>query len=323
METDRQLYALLGAGAEFLALLTDGVRVRGSYRFEALEVKGLDRRTDGVLLPEAAEEPLWVIEFQAQRDEAIYHRMLIEMGLVGERHPGRTVRGLILFATATVDPATAPWHQEARREDAPLRVAYLDRLLERLEDRDPDHPLLAAFLPYRTAHRERLRQAGPAAYRRLRTAEMAEPAREALIAVFWSWTLLRFHEISYSEILRMFGNLPALEQTRAYQDILALGRQKGLQEGRQEGRQEGHQQGLHAEACTLVRRLARRRFGTLPAEVESRLVALPVERLEALAEALLDLATLADLEAWMVAVDTPAEPASRADSAPLHHRETP
>ncbi|AUB81994.1 DUF2887 domain-containing protein [Candidatus Thiodictyon syntrophicum] len=62
MKTDCEIYTLLGADAETLAILTDGIRVRGPYRFEALEVKGLDRRTDGVLLPEAPGEPMWVIE---------------------------------------------------------------------------------------------------------------------------------------------------------------------------------------------------------------------------------------------------------------------
>ncbi|WP_256363652.1 Rpn family recombination-promoting nuclease/putative transposase [Thiohalocapsa sp. ML1] len=56
------MYTLLGADAETLAILTDGICVRGRYHFEALEVKGLDRRTDGVLLPDAPEEPIWVIE---------------------------------------------------------------------------------------------------------------------------------------------------------------------------------------------------------------------------------------------------------------------
>ena len=52
MKTDKQIYTLLGADPEFLRLLTDGIQVRGPYLFEALEVKGLERRTDGVLIPE-------------------------------------------------------------------------------------------------------------------------------------------------------------------------------------------------------------------------------------------------------------------------------
>jgi hypothetical protein len=137
MKTDREIYTLLGADAETLAILTDGIRVRGPYRFEALEVKGLDRRTDGVLLPEAPDEPIWVIEFQARDDPKIYHRSVVELGLVGERNLGRVVRGLILFATPALDPRTEPWSAAARQPDAPLRVAYLQPILEALERREP------------------------------------------------------------------------------------------------------------------------------------------------------------------------------------------
>ncbi len=137
MKTDREIYTLLGADAETLAILTDGIRVRGPYRFEALEVKGLDRRTDGVLLPEAPEETGWVIEFQARADPNIYHRTVVELGLVGERHPGRVVRWLILFATPALDPRTEPWHGAARHPDAPLRVAAVMSALIFEEPRPP------------------------------------------------------------------------------------------------------------------------------------------------------------------------------------------
>ncbi len=49
VKTDIQLDTLLGADAEFLRLLTNGIEVRGDDGFEALEVKGLNRRSDGVL----------------------------------------------------------------------------------------------------------------------------------------------------------------------------------------------------------------------------------------------------------------------------------
>ena len=68
MKTDTQLYTLLGADPDFLYRLTDGIEVQGPYLFEALDVKGLARRTDGVLMPQREEEGIWVIELQAQPD---------------------------------------------------------------------------------------------------------------------------------------------------------------------------------------------------------------------------------------------------------------
>ena len=71
---------------------------------------------------------------------------------------------------------------------------------------------------------------------------------------------------------------------------------KGRREGRKEGREEGRQQG---ERAVLLRQM-RRRFGAaLPRPVEQRIYALSLGELDSLAEALLDFATVEDLEAWL------------------------
>ncbi len=261
--------------------------MRGRYHFEALEVKGLDRRTDGVLLPDAPGEPIWVIEVQGRGDANIYYRLLVELGLVGERHPGRVVRGLILFATPALDPRTEPWHGAARHPDAPLRVAYLESILDALAARAPEHPLLAVFLPYRVADRERLRREGPQALARIATAVLPERVRERLTDVFMSWVTVRFSHMSYREILTMFGIETPFEETRTYKELVAL------------GREEGHEEGRKAEATTLLLRQARHRFGTLPAGTSERIGQLPLARLESLAEAIFDLDSVASLEAWL------------------------
>jgi hypothetical protein len=61
----------------------------------------------------------------------------------------------------------------------------------------------------------------------------------------------------------------------------------------------GGEEGRQAEAVDLLLRLATRRFGPLPAGLSERIHALPLERLEALAEAILDLDSLDRLDAWL------------------------
>ena len=68
-------------------------------------------------------------------------------------------------------------------------------------------------------------------------------------------------------------------------------RELAKQEGRAEGRAEGEQR--------LVLRLLNRRFGEVDASLVERVRLLSTEQLEALAEALLDFSTLADLEVWL------------------------
>ena len=78
--------------------------------------------------------------------------------------------------------------------NAPLRVAYLLPILEALERRDPEHPLLAVFLPYRVADRQRLRREGPEALARIEAAPLPPRVRECLSDVFFSWLTLRFSD---------------------------------------------------------------------------------------------------------------------------------
>ncbi len=70
-----------------------------------------------------------------------------------------------------------------------------------------------------------------------------------------------------------------LKQTRFYQEVFA------------EGRQE--------ESTSLILRQLRRRFGALDAVQAREIQRLPLEQAEALAEALLDFQTPADLAAWL------------------------
>ena len=84
-----------------------------------------------------------------------------------------------------------------------------------------------------------------------------------------------------------------LRQTRFYQEVSAEGRQEGKQEGLQEGKQE--------ECILLLSRLLRRKFGLQP-QLENclqELTSLPLEKLEDLADALLDFNGVSDLETWL------------------------
>jgi flagellar biosynthesis/type III secretory pathway protein FliH len=99
--------------------------------------------------------------------------------------------------------------------------------------------------------------------------------------------------------------------TRAFQDILAegrqegveLGRQEGLQEGRQEGRElgleEGLEEGRRREASALALRLLERRCGSLSAATTSRIETLSRAQLENLTLSLLDFRSGEDLQNWL------------------------
>jgi hypothetical protein len=60
-----------------------------------------------------------------------------------------------------------------------------------------------------------------------------------------------------------------------------------------------HKEGRQEEAASIVLRQLGRRVGNLPKTLARRISKLPVERLEPLAEDLLDFKSLADLEQWL------------------------
>ena len=74
---------------------------------------------------------------------------------------------------------------------------------------------------------------------------------------------------------------------------VALGREEGRQQGREEGRQQGE--------VKLIIRLLSRRFGQTNPDYESRIRQLSIDKLENLAEAMLDFSNAEDLTAWLEA----------------------
>ena len=78
---------------------------------------------------------------------------------------------------------------------------------------------------------------------------------------------------------------------------LERGLEQGLEQGLERGLEQGLEQGREREA-RLVCRLLERRLGPLPEELTAAVLALPLERLEALGEALLDFTDHSELEAW-------------------------
>jgi predicted transposase YdaD len=100
----------------------------------------------------------------------------------------------------------------------------------------------------------------------------------------------RFNGRSIQELCAMGGiTLEDFTQSVAYREIFGRGEARGVALGQVQG-----------EAKVTLRQLGRR-CGPLSAEQESRIRRLPLERLEALAEALLDFEGMTDLNAWLVA----------------------
>jgi predicted transposase YdaD len=108
----------------------------------------------------------------------------------------------------------------------------------------------------------------------------------------------RFNGRSIQELCAMGGiTLEDFTQSVAYREIFGRGEASGEARGVALGEARGQAQG---EAKVTLRLLSRR-CGPLSGEQDSVIRSLPLERLEALAEALLDFEGMADLNAWLAA----------------------
>jgi hypothetical protein len=97
---------------------------------------------------------------------------------------------------------------------------------------------------------------------------------------------------------RLWQELTTLESKKTMPYVTSVER-IGYRRGHLEGLEEGHEEGRRTEALSLVEILLEHRFGELSPETAARIAALPVDRCEALARALLDFSGAAELEAWL------------------------
>ena len=83
MKTDKELYRIFEVAPEWVFELA-GLPSPGKSTLQSVTVKALERRADGVIVPEAPDQPLTIVEFQFQADDTIYRRTVVEMAAVQE-----------------------------------------------------------------------------------------------------------------------------------------------------------------------------------------------------------------------------------------------
>jgi hypothetical protein len=128
-----------------------------------------------------------------------------------------------------------------------------------------------------------------------------DPARTRLISGFVD-TYLRLTAQEEQVFQREIDKLEASTQESIMQIVtswMEQGIEQGMEQGIEQGIKRGIEQGAHREARSLIRRLLARRVGDVPQEMVQHIEGLSLGQLEALAEALLEFQTLADLEAWL------------------------
>ena len=289
MKTDTLFYRLFQRAPK-LALELLGLNYDGdSYCFSSEELKQTAFRIDGLLKPLTTdpEQPLIFIEVQYQPDHDFYGRLFSEITLyLYLNKPKRNWLALVIYPHRGIEKSTSI-------EFLPfLNSPQLHRIyLEDYQNRSDLSPTLEFIRLIASDKQQTI----------TRAKELADRLDKIdLDSLDFIETILvyKLPHLSREEIKKMLAlNEVELRQTRFYQEVSAEGRQEGRQEGKQEGLQEGKQE----ECILLLSRLLRRKFGLQPQLENSlqELTSLPLEKLEDLADALLDFNGVSDLETWL------------------------
>lgn len=290
MKTDHWFYGLFQSAPDLITLLLPaagsmthapvpslgpGASGDALYRFGAPELKAVNHRLDGVLWPRSAEagtpeQPVVLLEVQMHAKPGFMHRLGAQSFRFLQLHTHvhhLAVVVVVPHRRLNLGPALLPQQLQSFLNG----VIWLS--LEELGQQADLNPLLALLaLPVRS---EAELQA---------STQQILGRRPDLLSTVLTILFERFPTLTSKEIMVIAG-IPTdqLLHTRAAQDL--------LDRGREEGRGEGE--------AKVTLRLLSRRCGPLSETTTNRIQALPLEQLEALAEALLDFTGPDDLSAWL------------------------
>jgi predicted transposase/invertase (TIGR01784 family) len=252
-----------------------------------VEIKQLAFRIDGVFLPkpDAADQTVWFVEVQFQKDPQFCHRFFAEIALFLDQHP-QTVdwQAAVFFPSRSIEPDQVHLHRALLNSNQVHRV-----FLDDLSGLAPESIGISLIQLILADTADAVVQA-KSLLARTQAQEQTDAKIAAIIDLIETIVVYKFPQLSRQEIERMLG-LSELRQTKVYQEA--------LQEGRQEGRQEGEQTGILKGERSLILRLLSLQIGKLSPDLEAKVQVLSLSQLEDLGEALLGFTQPADLVRWL------------------------
>jgi hypothetical protein len=247
------------------------------------------------------------VEHQASKQGDFARRMFVYFARLHEKY-GLPIVPIALFSyDAPKTPEPSVYEIALPSGETVVRFAYRTVQLNRLTWRDflrHENPVAAALMAKMDIAVEDRPRVKLECLRLLATLKL-DPARTQLISGFVD-TYLRLSPTEETRFETALGELVPPEERESVMELttswmergIEKGLQQGLLRGREEGREEGLHQGLERER-ELALRFLKRKVGPVAPEIELRVRTLTHERLEALADALLDFATPADLTRWL------------------------
>lgn len=230
------------------------------------------------------------VEHQARREGDFGRRLFRYFARLYEKH-GLPVYPVVVFSYDAPRREEPESHRVEFPDKTVLEFNYAVIQLNRLHWRDylrHANPVASALMAKMAMKPEERPRVKLECLRLLATLRL-NPARMQLISGFID-TYLQLSRAEERIFLRSTEKTPPRERKKVM-EIVTSWMKEGLRRGRQEGRQEGE--------LALVLRLLNHRFGRIGVKVQTRVSKLPLDKLEALGEALLDFKSADDIVRWL------------------------
>jgi len=286
MRTDTIFYQLfLTFNSLLFELLGQPIDNAEGYQFISAEVKEKAFRFDGIFMPKILDKLIYFVEVQFQKKAEFYGQFLSEILLyLNQYQPSQDWRAVAIFAKRSLESNNLTTFQQELISSGRILRIYLDELpqqdsiaiglIQLITSKDEEAPNLVKTLLSKA---------------QLDLTNLA--FQRNVIELLESVLVSKFPKLNRQEIEAMFA-LSDLKQTRVYQEALEEGKQEGEARGEAKGRQQGE--------ARLALRLLTRKLGNLPPATQNTIQQLPTEQIENLGEALLDFASIIDLDRWLV-----------------------
>ena len=277
MASDKLFYAIFQDHPDLILRWLAGLPADAAgYRFCAPVLKEREYRLDGLFLPpdDRVDLPAIVLEAQMAADAGFLRRLYAESARFVQQFNWErqwVVVAICPNRTMNFGPITPV------QEFVEQRLRWIELLPS--DGQEPSEPL-TQVLGLLVQPEAKVRAISDS----LRQQAPTNPAAGQVLPLIAAILLTRFNDRPISEICAMGGlTLDDFTSSRAYREIYREGEAAGEARG---------------EASVTLRQL-NRRCGPLSASTTTRIQALPLPRLELLAEALLDFTGPADLQAWL------------------------
>ena len=142
-------------------------------------------------------------------------------------------------ADKSVNVKSEPWSSLFESNNPAFQIFYLDKLLNALEEKNPEHPLIFVFQPYLRQDKIELERVASKYYSKIQECGLPENIINSLCDVFVSWMMICFEKLSYKEVLKMMSLTTPLEDTVAYKELVAIGEKIGERKGEKIGERKG------------------------------------------------------------------------------------